>query len=276
VLGRVNLLEEKFHPAATGLFETLVWAAMEATQAGADSAIWVINLDELNLAQPEHYFSGFLQALARSGDERQVGVFSPSAVRTDDPWRDWYRIPLNTNLRFVGTVNYDETTKPLSQRLRDRANELQIEAVPFGGLHGIASTAVGPPVGAPVTVASFESWVRDAPLGGQAAEIIDEMQAPLRVLGSPLTPRRSQAIARFVASARELCNADQAFDLQLRQRVFSQIRGVFRPEARRALDELASVLSKYGSAYESAQAYLGRIRDEARQGIDFDALAEEL
>ena len=275
VLGRVNLLEEKFHPAATGLFETLVWAAMEAEQVGADSAIWLISLDELNLAQPEHYFSGFLQALARSGDQRRVGVFSPSAVRRDDPWRDWYRLPLHTNLRFVGTVNYDETTKPLSQRLRDRANELQIEATPVGGLYGTASTAISAPVGLPVTVASFEAWIREAPLSGQAAEVIDAIQQPLRVLGSPLTPRRSQAIARFVASARDLCTADQAFDLQLRQRVLNQIRGVFRPEARRAMDELALVLSKYGSAYEGAHELLTRIREDARQGIDFDALVEE-
>ena len=36
----------------------------------------------------------------------------------------WHRIPLHKNLRFVGTINYDETTKPLSQRLRDRGRAM--------------------------------------------------------------------------------------------------------------------------------------------------------
>jgi hypothetical protein len=44
LLGRANLLDEKFQPAATGLFETLVWAAVESQRLGKDSGIWVICL----------------------------------------------------------------------------------------------------------------------------------------------------------------------------------------------------------------------------------------
>ncbi|PQJ97107.1 hypothetical protein [Chromatium okenii] len=272
LLGRANLLEEKFQPAATGLFEHLVWAAMETERNGRDSGLWMICLDEMNLAQPEHYFSGFLQALPRAGQQRSVGVFSPSAVCRADPWREWARIPLNSNLRFIGTVNYDETTKPLSQRLRDRANELRLEAVPFGSLQRTASTSsVTPPSGAPVTVASFDSWTCDMTLTGQAASVIDAMQQPLAVLGSPLTPRRYQAIARFVASAGNLCSAEEAFDMQLRQRVLSQVRGIFRAESRRALDDLRSILENHGSTFSGALQLLERIAAESAQAIDFDA-----
>ncbi len=275
LLGRANLLEEKFQPAATGLFEHLVWAAMETEKNGRDSGLWIVCLDEMNLAQPEHYFSGFLQALPRAGQQRSIGVFSPSAVDRADPWRDWARVPLNSNLRFIGTVNYDETTKPLSQRLRDRANELRLEAVPFGSLQRTASTSVTPPTGAPVTVASFDSWTRDMTLTGQAASVIDALLQPLAVLGSPLTPRRYQAIARFVASAGTLCSAEEAFDMQLRQRVLSQVRGIFRAEARRALDELRVTLDSHGTAFTGALQMLDRIAVESSQAIDFDAFEVE-
>jgi len=275
LLGRANLLEGRFQPAATGLFEHLVWAATETNRVGKDSGIWIVCLDEMNLAQPEHYFSGFLQALARTGNQRFVGVFSPSSVGEDDIWKDWYRIFLGANLRFVGTVNYDETTKPLSQRLRDRANELRLETVPFGSLQGCASTAVGGPIGQPVTVGNFDAWTRETTLTGQAASVIDAIQQPLAVLGSPLTPRRYQAISRFVASARDLCSAEEAFDLQLKQRVLNQLRGLFRPEARQALDELRTILAGHGTAFSGALQMLDRIYRDNSLDIEFEAYEGE-
>jgi len=275
LLGRPNLLKEKFQPSPTGLFEHLVWAATEKNRIDTDSGIWIVCLDEMNLAQPEHYFSGFLQALPRSGGQRSVGVFSPSTVGRDDPWRAWHRIPLNNNIRFVGTVNYDETTKPLSQRLLDRANQLQLDPVPFGSLQRTASTDIPCPEGPPVTMASLDSWTRETTLTGRPASVIDAIQQPLAVLGSPLTPRRSQAIARFVASARDLCSAEDAFDMQLRQRVLSQLRGLFRPEARRALNEIRTILDDHGTAFAGSLKMLERIYSESTQEIDFDAFEIE-
>jgi hypothetical protein len=108
-------------------------------------------------------------------------------------------------------------------------------------------------------------------LTGQAASVIDAMQQPLAVLGSPLTPRRYQAIARFVASAGNLCSAEEAFDMQLRQRVLSQVRGIFRTESRRALDDLRSILESHGSSFSGALQLLERIAAESAQAIDFDA-----
>lgn len=271
LLGRANLLEEKFQPAPTGLFEYMIWAATESNRVGKDSHIWIVCLDEMNLAQPEHYFSGFLQALPRSGAQRAVNVFSAATVHPDDPWRDWHRIPLESNVRFIGTVNYDETTKPLSQRLLDRANQLQFEAVPFGSLQREASTAVPAPAGPPVTVASFEAWIRESPLTGKAAAVIDEIQKPLARLGSPLTPRRYQAITRFVASAKNLCSADEAFDMQLRQRVLLQLRGLFRPEARRALDEIRHILDAQGSTFAGALQMVERLEADQAREIDFES-----
>jgi hypothetical protein len=174
-------------------------------------------------------------------------------------------------VRFIGTVNYDETNKPLSQRLLDRANQLQFEAVPFGSLQREASTAVPAPAGPPVTVASFEAWTRESPLTGKAAAVIDEIQKPLAILGSPLTPRRYQAITRFVASAKNLCSADEAFDMQLRQRVLLQLRGLFRPEARRALEEIRHILEAQGTTFAGALQMVERLDADQAREIDFES-----
>jgi hypothetical protein len=275
LLGRLNLLEGRFQPAPTRLFEHLIGAALEVEHSGKDSGIWLVCLDEMNLAQPEHYLSGLLQALPRAGQQRAVNVFSPTAVSADDPWQRWHRLPLHGNLRLVGTVNFDETTRPLSQRLLDRANQIQLEAVPFGSLQQQATTDTPPPGGQPVTIASYERWTREANLTGKAAATIDELQPYLAALGSPLTPRRYQAIARFVASAQGLCSADEAFDMQLRQRVLSQVRGLFRSEARQALDGMRGVLERHGTSFSGAIAMLETIRRETTHEIDFDAFADD-
>jgi hypothetical protein len=101
------------------------------------------------------------------------------------------------------------------------------------------------------------------------------MQEPLAVLGSPLTPRRYQAIAKFVASAKELCSPDEAFDIQLRQRVFTQLRGLFRPEARKALKQLQKILDPYEHAFAGAKAMLDQIDYENVGEFDFDSFETE-
>lgn len=272
LLGRANLLEQRFQPAPTGLYERLVWAAMELRRIREDSHLWIVCLDEMNLAQPEHYFSGFIQALPHDSSQRTIGVFSDTSVHSEDPWRAWHRIPLGSNLRFIGTVNYDETTKPLSQRLLDRSNQIYVESVPFGNLQRRPTTDVMAPEGPPVTVASFASWTRDAPLTGKAATLIDELQEPLAVLGCPLNPRSYEAIKRFVASSKGLCSPEEAFDMQLCQRILSQIRGLFRPEARKALQNVRRLLANQESTFSGATRMLERIAAENAMEIDFESI----
>jgi ABC-type transport system involved in cytochrome bd biosynthesis fused ATPase/permease subunit len=60
ILGSVNLLDRQFEPASCGLFHHLLSAAREHEQAGSRSGIVLVALDEMNLAQVEHYFAGFI------------------------------------------------------------------------------------------------------------------------------------------------------------------------------------------------------------------------
>ncbi|MEZ5782379.1 MAG: hypothetical protein R3D70_12275 [Rhizobiaceae bacterium] len=71
-----------------------------------------------------------------------------------------------------------------------------------------------------------------------------EIQPELSVLGCGITHRRQTSICRFIANAPEgLCGFDQALDMQLRQRILPQIRGLYRPGALDALARLAEKLS---------------------------------
>jgi len=59
--GYVNTLDRRSQPAESGLYQHLIFAHEEFASKGMDSGICLLTLDEMNFAQVEHYFSGFLQ-----------------------------------------------------------------------------------------------------------------------------------------------------------------------------------------------------------------------
>ena len=268
LLGYVNVLDRRFLPSASGLFTHLVWAAIEDERKGADSGIYTVCLDELNLAQPEHYFSGLLQALSRPLGDRIVSVFDATSVAPSDPTQRWARIPVGTNVRFVGTVNFDETTRPLSQRFLDRTNVIELDAGELTALGSRASTDIGRPDGPMITSGALAEWIKEQPLIPQAVQLLSDMQVPLAKLGCPLTPRRQIAISRFLSSTPpELCSTLEALDLQIALRVLPQIKALFTSDAERALDELTEVLEGHAGRFErsmrliEAKRHVGGLMD---------------
>jgi len=71
-------------------------------------------LDEMNLARVEHYFAPFLSAMETGGDLSLHA--NETAVNKVPP-----RIPWPRNLFIGGTVNMDETTYSISDKVLDRA-----------------------------------------------------------------------------------------------------------------------------------------------------------
>jgi hypothetical protein len=262
VLGYVNLLDRSFHPGTSGLFTHMAWAAMEAEAKGGDSGLYLVCLDEMNLAQVEHYFSGFIQALSRASGNRQVAVFDPASVSHSDPARSWSRLALGDNVRFVGTVNFDETTKPISQRVLDRADLLRLGPGDLPGGEGRASTSHAKASGEPITMTDVRSWIYHRPIEPAAAQLLEALQTPLKTLGCPLTPRRFNAIVRFLGSTpRSLCNPEVALDLQVAQRILPQVKGLFRQEARSALGKVGSILSQNQQAFEHSLRIIHEMQD---------------
>ncbi len=75
-------------------------------------------LDEMNLARVEHYFAPFLSAM-ETGDKLVLHA-QDEPVNGVQPWIRWPR-----NLFIGGTINMDETTHPISDKVLDRAFTLE-------------------------------------------------------------------------------------------------------------------------------------------------------
>lgn len=115
ILGYYNGLSHTYQPAATGLWELLNTMQNERADEVTPS---ILLLDEMNLSSPEHYFSSFLD-LADGESRREIFTGHPEKERLIVP----------EYLRFVGTVNNDETVQPLSPRMLDRS-----AVIPFDGM----------------------------------------------------------------------------------------------------------------------------------------------
>ena len=269
LLGYADALEHRFIPAASGLLNRMILASHSRKALGASAPVFSVCLEELNLAQPEHYLADVIQAISRAPGNQFISVFDPNAVRIDDPFRPYARLELAQNLIWVGTVNFDETTRPLSTRLLDRCNLIEFvvdERLPVLGMSAQTGTRVVE--GPAVLQLDRERWTRNTNVPARAIEVLSEIQPELSMLGCGLTHRRQTSICQFIANAPEsLCNFDQALDMQLRQRILPQIRGLYRPGALEALGRLAEKLEKATDVPRTLQS-LARMEADARASDD--------
>ena len=111
MLGFFNSIDNKFD--AQPVLRFLV----ECTEK-YENNMAIVLLDEMNLAHVEHYFADFLSKLEtrRSSPEGSVPEIYVNLGAGVKP----YGLPLKRNILWCGTMNQDETTKSLSDKVLDR------------------------------------------------------------------------------------------------------------------------------------------------------------
>lgn len=113
LFGYYNSLEGKFN--ATSLLKVL-YQAQEDAKNSISEYLTIVLLDEMNLAHVELYFSELLSKLELLRGSEDV------KLEIDIAEKNPYEIKLNKNVIWVGTMNEDETTKSLSDKVIDRSN----------------------------------------------------------------------------------------------------------------------------------------------------------
>jgi len=270
LLGHLNLLERRFTPSESGLYQRLIIAAEEHRLARDTAGIHLVCLDEMNLAQVEHYFGDIMLTLGRIDGQRALRCFARESVGPACLFRNWAVVPLAPTLRFIGTVNFDETTRLLSDRFYDRANVIEIapRGVPSDEAEQPAMTASGPAV----TLRDITAWTRQSPLESDVATVIDAIRPILDGIGQPISPRTYTGMHRFIRSAGEVMTQKQALDCQIAQRILPRIRNVSTRSEIEALQSLQDLLrSSCDGRFPESEVVLARKRREA----DYDRLEFE-
>ena len=96
-------------------------------EAGYNEKIYIVVLDEMNIARVEYYFAEFLSLLEiPDPTKRRLEVVSD--VWENDPKRllDG-KILLPTNMWFIGTANNDDSTFAISDKVYDRAMVMNLD-----------------------------------------------------------------------------------------------------------------------------------------------------
>lgn len=92
--------------------------------------IYIVLLDEMNLARVEHYFSDFLSIIeTREYEGNRIvtkNLITDVNYKGEDELKE---LIIPENVYIVGTVNMDETTHPFSRKVLDRANSIELNQV---------------------------------------------------------------------------------------------------------------------------------------------------
>ena len=129
LLGYYSPNDHIYHPSQTGFTDFLIHANNHP------ELMHLVLFEEMNLAQVEHWFAPFLSVLERDPNERYLRLYSLEDTTEPNKCLNGKCYPpvikLGTNIIFIGTINVDETTTSLSDRLIDRSFIIHLSKAKF-------------------------------------------------------------------------------------------------------------------------------------------------
>ncbi|MGY1709880.1 hypothetical protein ACI8AC_10255 [Geodermatophilus sp. SYSU D00758] len=225
VLGYLNPVSNVFQPGFLALL-------VRACERDPDLPFFCL-LDEMNLAPVEQYMADVLSAME---DVRSPGQPRP-ALRLYSPGikpgnaQDWpSELPLPENLFLIGTVNVDETTRALSDRVLDRANVLQLATRVTRAHHEIHPDPGRPDAREPSWAVRWEDWqgICSIEPSDRAHDLLVQIADAFTGMRLGLGLRAHIEVERFLGNASGVLPDADALDLALLQRVVPKVRGYKR------------------------------------------------
>lgn len=99
----------------------------ELYRANFDDQIYIIVLDEVNIARIEYYFAEFLSLLEYPNPEQRTLEITNDSWEKDPKLLNEGRLKIKPNVYFLGTANNDESTFSISDKVYDRAMILNLD-----------------------------------------------------------------------------------------------------------------------------------------------------
>ena len=218
----------------------------------------LVLLDEMNLARTEYYFSEFLSKLelrrqvkdpTKPEDRQQAEIELETGPGTNRRIRLW----VGENVFFVGTMNEDETTQTLSDKVLDRANVLR-----FGRPSEQPSNLVAEAVDSSaefLSLARWKKWIKrnddvtkwmaDKNIKNWTVKLNDALER----IGRPFGYRVQNVIGSYVANYPGVDEGKTykiAFADQVEQKLIPKLRGIdlLEEKSAMALDEIARIIDE--------------------------------
>lgn len=260
LMGFYNYIEGKFRPTDMAC---ALWALDTVNNEDAvQDRMMMILLDEMNLARVEYYFSDFLSRLESrptataidDRNERKDAEIELEIPNMEHP----PRIFPGYNLLFAGTMNEDESTQSLSDKVVDRANIIRFAApkkIKAGRNEGSVEEQVA------LSRRTWDGWVHPvsrADGDGQVTRRVEEMVSLMKDFKRPFGHRLGRAIMAYVANYPQAEGArpvEDALADQVEMRLLPKLRGI---------------------EVEMASAQFSKLRQFVEQDLGDEALGEAI
>jgi MoxR-like ATPase len=224
-----------------GAFTKAILAANE------NSAVpYIVLLDEMNLAAVEHYFSDFLSVIETRSRKNGTVVtdalpleLPPAPSEGPDQFASLRTLSLPAHVRVVGTANMDETTRPFSPKVLDRAFSIEFEdvdlsAFPVGSTGQVDATQFSvlasrlADTANPVNVTEAHS--RNPEVCEEAAAYLETIRSILAPAGISFAYRTRDAVCYYMSNwqrdnLESVLPKDDALDYCILQKVLPKIHG---------------------------------------------------
>ena len=234
----------------------------------------IVLLDEMNLAYIEQYFAEFLSKLEeRRGKKEEDSQFPALAVKLGGTHA--YPLPMGRNVLWVGTMNQDETTKSLSDKVLDRGIVINFPRPD----EFKRRLNLNRDVKAEEKYLSIETWnswklilndqqvVETEKIIAPYKELVEKINKSISNIGRAIGHRVWQSIENYIWNYPDvrkefICRPadlsdedfikeiskkmDPAFEDQLVQKIMPKLRGIeTRGESKKCLDEIRTSIETF-------------------------------
>lgn len=224
--------DHKYVPSETGIVQFLIHASKNKKQ------MHMVILDEMNLAPIEYYFSPFISLLERKEGERKLRLYDNEKGEENDPEIP-SEIDIFDNVIFVGTINMDETTKNMSDRLLDRAFVVKLNKESFVDSYKrnqdngkVAITEDRTPLHYSKDLTTLFEKVEDKEdffncLTEEQVQFLEEVHQKMNFIDSEkgVSFRETKHIAFYLRNSKPFFSNKDAFDLAFLQTFLRKING---------------------------------------------------
>lgn len=253
MLGFYNYMEHRYK--ATEL-SRLLWQSdrfNNPAQAKNNPAMNLILLDEMNLARVEYYFSDMLSKLevrrgidpTNEAKRRAAEIVLESGATSES--KDVRRIFVGSNNLFIGTMNEDESTQSLSDKVKDRANVLR-----FGRPKELSGAAANKEAffkkytNRMMSESMWKKWISTSGDGGisNLGQQMDEINSYLAELGRPFAHRMWNTVTAYIRQYPG--DKHDALIDQIEMKILPKLAGLDMadPTINRVMNNLADYLHK--------------------------------
>lgn len=214
LLGYVNPLEADTY-VRTACLDFLLRASADTTKP------YTLVLDEMNLSHPEQYLAPLLSAM-ETGDHIELHALGDGI--SDVP----SSIPYPANLLIIGTVNMDETTHGLSDKVLDRASVIEFWDI---------------------DVDAFPGWTTSSLPNEQLVKVrqlLKELVQALRPMRLHFGWRTLHDVMGYLQEAASggVIDFDRALDQAIYAKVLPKLRGEDSPRLQKVFGQALEVLTK--------------------------------